>query len=217
VPSLSTKRGKLFWGFFFILSLVAVSLGVLLYLATRPFELRFTQDPNPLDAHEANRKLNLLTEARDAKRQGWVRLSEVEINSLLEKQFNEPKKVRTQGPVELVKTGVLLHTNSLTFVTWLKMPVLGISLPLAWQRTVMPVKEGEHWTFEVQSMRLGHLDIPDRFWPNVNSFLNPSDAVFEERRAWLGKVPKVALMKNELSTAMELRLYSYVPPEKGAH
>lgn len=217
MSSLSTKRRTVLWGLFIILSFAAVSIGVLIYLVTRPIELRFTQDPNPLDAHEAKRKLTLLNEAREGKRMGWVRLSEVEINSFLEKEYNEPRKSRTNSPVEFVKTGLLLHTNSLTLVTWLNVPAKFTELPIAWQRTVRPVRENDGWTFKVQSMRLGHLEIPDRFWPQVQSFLGSSDGVFEERRAWLANVPKVALMKNEMSTAMEFRLYSYNPSDKGEH
>lgn len=212
----TSKRGKVFWGFVLILGMIGVSVGALLYMLTRQVEIEFAQDPNPLEAHEASRKLNLLNEAREANRRGFVRLSEVEINSFLETRYKAEKNSRTNMPVQVVKTGVLLHQTNLTFVTWLKVPLFGRGLPFVWQRTVTPVRQEEKWVFQTDGMRLGRVEIPKALWARCTARLGLSDSMFEERRVWLGNLPKIALMKNEMSTAMEMRLYSYDPAEKAA-
>jgi hypothetical protein len=110
---------------------------------------------------------------------------------------------------------VLLHQTNLTFVVWIQAPpILGISLPFVWQRTVTPMKEAEKWTFRTETMRIGRVEIPKILWPKVNSTLGLNDDIFAERQSWLAGVPNIALMNNELSTAPELRLYSYQPLER---
>jgi hypothetical protein len=162
------------------------------------------------------RKIKLLNEAREAKRRGFVRLSEVEINSFLEQSYNDPKKFpRTNAPVQLVKTAVLLHKTNMTLITWMAAPMLGIELPFVWQRTVMPRQNGERWTFDVTSMQLGKLHIPEAIWPKVETVFGGTDNVFHERRDWLANLPSISLVKNESSLSPELRLYSYKPSEKG--
>src|ERR1051325_1785827 len=75
---------KLFYGIVIIALLLVASACVLAHLLTSEIEIAFTQDPNKVEAHEANRKLQLFSEAREAKRRGFIRLSEVEINSFLD-------------------------------------------------------------------------------------------------------------------------------------
>jgi hypothetical protein len=210
------KRGRFLISLALIGGTLLVSAAVLLYLLTRSVEIEFAQDPNPLEAHEANRKIKLLNEAREAKRRGFVRLSEVEINSFLDESYNNPKKnLRTNAPVHLVKTAVLLHHTNLTVVTWMAAPMLGIELPFVWQRTVIPRKSGEKWTFELSEMQLGKLHIPEAIWSKVNSLFGGADGVFQERKNWLANLPNISLVKNESSLSPELRLYSYQPSEKG--
>ena len=194
---------------------VVGTVGSLLYLLTRPLDVEFAQDPNAVEAFEANRKLKLLNEAQTERRQGFIRLSEVEINSFLEGRYNAAATKPTNSTVRLVKSGVLLDQGSLTFVTWHRAPVLGFELPFVWQRVVTPTGDTNGWGFRLRAMRVGQLDIPLEYWTRVEQILGGSDALFEERKYWLRKLPFVSLAQNEQSKSPEFRLYTYVPNEKG--
>ena len=210
------KAGRFLRAVLVLLGVLVIVLGAAGYLATRQVEVEFAQDPNPLELSEANRKIKLLNEAREANKKGFVRLSEVEINSFMEARF-DPKEAPSSPAVKLVKSAVLLHQTNLTLVTWHKLALFGdFSLPFVWQRTVAPVREGGTVKFEIGEMRLGRIGVPRQAWAQVSSLFGKSDAVYEERRNWLASLPKVALMKNEISFAPELRLFSYDPDQPEA-
>jgi hypothetical protein len=207
----SPLKKKLILGFFALVLLVLIGVGTLAYSLTFQVELEFAQDPNAVELHEANRKLKLFNEAQSAQRQGFVRFSEVEINSFLNERYNS----RTNEPAQLVKSSVLLTATNLTFVTWHRIPVFGVKLPVQWQRVVRPVQEKEIWSFPVEQMRVGKVEVPKRFWPRVERFLGGSNNTFQERKVWLARIPTILLTRNELSRSPELRLYTYVPKDKG--
>lgn len=208
------RSGRFVRGMVTFLGLIVIFLGAIVYLSTRPVEIQFAQDPNPLEAHYASGKLKLIDEAREGKKKGFVRLSEVEINSLLEARYNDPKNVRTNLPVVLVKSGVLLHQTNLTFVTWHKIGIAGgVSIPFVWQRSVSPVHDKSGSSFRIDAMRLGRINVPKEAWPKISEIFGKTDDLFADRRAWMGSLPMVTLKKNELSMAPELRLYSYDPDE----
>lgn len=199
--------------------LVVAVLGAViyaLYALTRPLEYTFSQDPNTVEAHEANRKLKLLNEAQASNRQGFVRLSEVEINSFIDGRYNTGNVAQTNS-VQVLKSGVVLSENDITFITWHRAPVLGIDLPFVWQRSVSPIQGTNGWTFLLRSMRVGQLEIPRKHWDKVNQFLGASDALFEDRKAWLRDLPFVSVARNEESKSPEIRLYTYLPKEKAKH
>ena len=206
-------KKRLFWGSAIFFVTVLATVGTALYLITRPLENDFAQDPNAVEAHEANRKLKLLSDAQTTQKRGFVRLSEVEINSFLEGRYNSGTASQTNNPVKLVKTGVLLGPDQVTFVTWHKAPIFGFNLPIVWQRVILPVQTTNGWTFALESMRVGQLEIPAQYWPKVDAILGSGDALFEERKAWLQSLPLVSLSHNEVSKSPEFRLYTYVPTE----
>ena len=207
------KRKRLFGGVVLLLAALFLCTLVLFYQLTRPSEIEFAQDPNPVEAHEANRKLRLLAQARESNRFGWVRLSEVEINSFIETSYSLPTNAPANPSVRIVKSGVLLHPTNLTFITWIEKPLLRWALPFVWQRTVTPKEQDGKWVFEVTSMTVGNVNIPEKLWPKVGEAFGAADAIFEERRAWVEKLPWLALLRNELSSAPELRLYSRKPED----
>jgi hypothetical protein len=192
-----------------LISIVLVGAGVCLFLSTRDADIEFTQGPNSVEAHEAKRKLALFDEAQTAKRKGFVRLTEVEINSFLEEE--QKKDAKTNAPVRLVKTGVLLNPPNLTVVTWHNAHVLGMSLPFTWQRTMSIAKSTNGWSLAPRQMRLGTLSIPERCWPCVENVFGSCDRAFDDREQWLAKLPAVTLSRNEESKLAELRLYTYIP------
>jgi hypothetical protein len=207
-------KKRLLWGGGTFLVIALGGVGAAIYTITRPFDAEFAQQPNAVEAHEANRKLKLLNDAQSAEKRGFVRFSEVEINSFLEGRYNATKEAQTNGPVKLVKSGVLLGSDKITFVTWHEAVIFGMNLPIVWQRAVSPAQTTNGWSFTVASMRVGNLDVPEQYWGHVEKFLGTGDALFEDRKAWLKSLPLVTLGHNELSKSPEFRLYTYVPTEK---
>jgi hypothetical protein len=188
------------------------AVGAAGYFLTRPLAVAFAAPPNAVEAQEADRKLRLLTEAQSERKQGFVRFSEVEINSFLDGKYRSANA--TNAPVRLVKAGVLLDEGQITVVTWHQAPVFGYNLPFVWQRVVTPVRQTNGWSFAVRSMRVGDVEIPEGHWPRVEQFLGATDALFQERREWLKTLPMVTLARNEESDSPEVRLYTYLPKEK---
>lgn len=195
-----------------LVALVVAAAGAAGYYLTRPVSIDFAQNPNAVEAHEADRKLKLLSAAQTEQKQGFVRFSELEINSFLNEKYRDGK---TAGePVQLVKAGVVLGEGAITFITWHQVPVFGYNVPLVWQRVITPHTSTNGWSFTVESMKVGALDVPEGHWPNVEKLLGATDSLFEERKEWLQKLPMFTLAQNEQSNLPEVRLYTYLPQEK---
>lgn len=209
---LSSRKRALLGLAFCALAAVAVA-GTFCILLTRDVPLEWQQDPNKVELLEAGRKLKLLNEAQANKRKGFVRLSEVEINSFLEDRYQKNAGLNTNAPadIQIHQTAVLLTSTNLTFVTKLTKTIAGIKTPFVWQRTVVPRKEEKGWAFDVVQMRLGRCEIPPRFWGRVEGILGAGDSIFKEREVWLSQLPAITLTRNELSQAPELRLYTFLP------
>ena len=190
--------------------LAVAAVGAAGYYLTRPLALDFDQQPNSYEADEANRKLKLLNQAQSTGKQGFVRFSEVEINSFLDGKY---KGAATNTQLQLVKAGVVLGEGKITFVTWHNASAFGYNLPFVWQRVVKPIKTTNSWSFEVASMRVGAVEIPEGHWEKVEQILGATDSLFDERKDWLKSLPMVTLAKNEQSETPEVRLYTYLPKE----
>jgi hypothetical protein len=197
-----------------LIGAAAAGVGSVGYMATRPVELDLQQDPNKVELQEADRKLQLFNEAAENKKKGFIRLSEVEINSFLENRHKMVTGTNATSSVELVKTAILLNGNSINVVTYFFKPVFGYRLPFVWQRLVSPKKETNGWAFNLQQMKLGTLEIPPRYWPKIEEFVGPIDSAFEDRMAWLSQIPTISITHNEVSKAPEVRLYTFVPDQK---
>jgi len=211
----ASRTKKFFFALICLLLLAVLAAGLLLYRLTEPVPVHLGQEPNPVEASEAWRKLKLLNEALAAKRRGFVRLTEVEINSFIEDRYNNSASRTAPGndpkAARRLKVNVLLTQTNLTVATWHVAPLLGLELPFVWQRTVVPEKIGERWGFPIREMQLGSVKLAPRFWPHAIQLLGAADADFQERAAWLRALPGVSIARNERSRAAELRLYSYDP------
>jgi len=201
---------KIFFAFAACAVLLVAAVGAAGYYLTQPLPTGFAMPPNAVEAQEANRKLKLLNEAQSSRKQGFVRFSEVEINSFLDK-YNSSNS--TNGPVQLVKAGVFLGEKEVNFVTWHSVDLFGFKIPFVWQRVLTPIKQKEGWTFAVRTMKVGAVEIPEGNWPKVEQVLGTTDALFAERKEWLKTVPMLTLAQNEVSESPEVRLYTYLPKE----
>lgn len=205
-------KKKIFFGLGLVVVLTVAATGALGFYLTKPVEVEFVQNPNTVEAQEADRKLKLLTEAQTGRKQGFVRFSEVEINSFLDGKYHSGNS--TSGPIRLVKAGVLLDHDRFTFVTWHRAAIFGFEVPFVWQRVVRPAKESNGWKFNLESMRVGALNIPEGHWARIEKVFGGTDTLFEERLAWLKSLPLVKLAYNDESKSPEVRLYTYLPEEK---
>src|SRR4051812_21038290 len=97
-------------------------------MATRPVDFDWPQDPNQVELQEADRKLQLFNEAQENKKKGFVRLSEVEINSFLQNRHKMVTGNNTNSSIELERTAVLLNGNTIDVVTYFQKPVFGYRL-----------------------------------------------------------------------------------------
>jgi hypothetical protein len=190
--------------------------GVLLYLVTVPVEPLRAGAPDPLAANEANRKLKRFEEAQKTGQRGYIHLSAVELNSLLEDRYLAPIKKRDE-PVaprgcQLLKARVALASNGGTWYAWVRKQWLGHAWDLAWQRTGRLRQATNQWRFEVSGMRLGKLNIPSRFWPQVQGWLAEADQELAPRLDWLAHLPAMEVVTNELQKIPELKLYNYPEP-----
>ncbi|MGZ8939573.1 MAG: hypothetical protein ACXW32_10225 [Limisphaerales bacterium] len=202
---------KIFMGLGLTAVLAVGAVAALGYFLTRPLPVSLTNRPNAVEAQEADRKLKLLSEAQSGRKQGFVRFSEVEINSFLDGKYHNASS--SNSPVRLVKAGILLDEGQVTVVTWHEAPIFGFNLPFVWQRVVTPVPQKDGWSFAVRSMSVGQVQIPEGQWPRVGQFLGATDSIFQERKEWLRTLPMVTLAMNEESDSPEVRLYTYLPRE----
>jgi hypothetical protein len=200
--------------------LLAVGAGIaflagsyLYFQITAAIEPEARQEANDLDAKEADRKLKVYQQALQDSRRGFIRLSEVELNSYIQQQyFSETKTADTNAPVpktHLLKSQVGLYSKEITWSYWLQRKVLGKPVQLFWQRAVELSGKPQHWTFQTKAMRVGKIDVPPRLWEFVQSRLGESDLIFSNRFDWLVRLPTLEIKTNDLTSSAELRLYTY--------
>jgi hypothetical protein len=169
--------------------------------------------PNVLDAQEADRKLKLYNEALAISRRGFVRLSEVEINSyLLQHYFSDGKIAGTNAPpanIKLLTSRLGFTQRGVKWYCWVRKKWLGRPVDLVWERALELNRIENRWVFQTTSMRLGKMAMPARWWPLVQSQIGEIDLTFDEPLNWLTKLPTLEIKTNAASSSPELRLYTY--------
>jgi hypothetical protein len=188
--------------------LVAIYYG---YQLTRQEDTGMHIGVNTPDAQAVTRKLKILQDAQLSGKKGWVRFSEVEMNSFLHYEFNSAA-LSTNEPlpeVETARSFIDLTKQDVVWYSYVQRRVLGRPIQFLWERTLSISSENGRWTFPVKAMRVGDVEIPRRFWAQVDKFFEGADAKYQLRRQWIEKVPYLQLTNNELSTLPELRIYSY--------
>lgn len=214
---LSIKR-KLILGLFFIGAILAVALigaGYLYTQVTAYAAPASVGSPSMVDAEEAGRKLRQLEDSFKSNRRGFVRLDESEINSLLnQRYFKDLKNVvivsNTSPSVLLQSARVRLKNDDVKWLTWVRREFMGRTFNLVWQRSVQLQRDGDHWAFEVVSMRVGRQTIPKSYWETVHKWMGSSDERLIDQYEWLTHLPTIEIKVNEISQATELLLYNYV-------
>ncbi|MGV3772490.1 MAG: hypothetical protein ACO1QB_06275 [Verrucomicrobiales bacterium] len=204
----------------FILAPLLVLFAASIFLAvsiTREPELQRLQIPNAVEAYEANRKLRILETSAKQSRKGFVRLSELEINSLLEPTIAAKQKARSSGSTASisnslpVKNAIQLTTTNFTFFSWHKQSTPVGAATLAFQRT-LELRPGQPGTkLQLTGMKVGRLAIPESLWTWMEAKLDPNRELVTSRLPWLNSAVSAQITQNELSKFPEFRLYSYMP------
>jgi len=170
-----------------------------------------------VDAGEAGRKLRQFEDSFKSNRRGFVRLDESEINSLLrQRYFPERKEVGVSevSPAatvpQLLDARVRFKDGEITWFTWVRRDYMGCAFNLVWQRTVRIQRVGDHWNFQVVSMRVGRQTIPESYWKVVQNWLGESDQRLTDPYQWLTHLPAIEVKSSDVSQSLELVLYNYV-------
>jgi hypothetical protein len=166
---------------------------------------------NVLDAQEAEKKLKLYMEAQKISRPGFVRLSEVEINSYLQRHYFSDSNGGTQREgARLVRTQAVLSPRAIIWYCWVEKDWLGCSTELVWQRTfeLGRAKDGR-CTFNLKAMKVGRVKVPKPLWDTVETSLGNVDGMFTDRFDWVTQMPALELKTNAASFKPELRLFTY--------
>jgi hypothetical protein len=199
---------------------VATGLGVVLALALvgalyLGFRISAAVDPSPfgeanmLDAKEASRKLKLLETALASGQSGFIRLSKVEINSLIDEKLRGPSTNTPSQVPSLLRCRVDFNPASVRVLCWTRTKFLGRGMTVVWERSGNVVRDGDRWVFNPTSMKLGDQPVAQRYWPWVVSRFGSIDEGLIDQCKWLGRVPAMQFTENERSQQAELRFFTY--------
>jgi len=153
-----------------------------------------------------------LTLALQESRRGFIRLSEVELDSYIKKHYLSPKTDETAAllsDTQLTRGEVELLNQDINWTCWMRKKLAGRWIDLVWQRTVELTGAPTNWSFELKAMRVGRIEVPPRFWPLVQRQLGHVDLAFTNQFDWLAHLPTLEIKTNEMVLGNELRLYTY--------
>lgn len=202
------KRIGLAVGLLFTALLVGAGVGG--YMLSR--DVSFDFHPDVMEANRFRSKLRTYEKARTNDHKGFVRFSQLEINSYISRTLTN---VHETNGMLLRRLALELGSTNLTLYSWGEYQIL---LPLRFvvQREFRIQQDGTNdWEMPLASLKIGEVEVPENWWPRVTKFLEPLDAPVKERYGWGTNIPAILVRKNELSSKPELRFYTYkpIPPE----
>jgi hypothetical protein len=202
------KRVGVVMGILFAALLVGAMVGGYMLSRDVPFDFQ----PDVMEANSFRKKLRSYEQARTNDHKGFVRFSQKEINSYISRTLTNV--VETNG-MFLHRLAVELGPTNFTVYSWGEYRKI-LPLKFVVQRQFRVQQEGTNvWELPLVSLKIGEVEVPENWWPQVTEFLRPLDAPLKEHYPWATNVPAVLVRKNEVSTKPELRLYTYkpIPPE----
>lgn len=200
------KRIYLVFGVLFGALLVCAMVGA--YMISRDVAFDFER-PDVNEANSFRRKLRRYDEAMTNHHNGWVQFSQSEINSYITRTMTNI--ANTNGsPLHLHRVAVALGATNLTLYSWGEYRRI-LPLKFVVQREFRIEQEGTNdWKMPLVSFKIGEVEIPESYWPQMTEFLEPLDRPVREKYGWATNAPAILVRKNERSKP-ELRLYTYKP------
>lgn len=189
--------------------------GYLFFMLTRDPGIVW-EPPNAVESNEALKNIAFYKKSKAEGVRGWVRISEIELNSYLRSILtNDLSTIEippTRFPVKLKQVGVSLSKTNITISSWADAKLAMFTVPFVVQRTVVIHQEGTNqWDFPMQSVRVGEVEIPRRFWRRLGPTVRALDAPVMAGMAWTTNIEAMLVVQNPFSQRSELRLYTYKP------
>src|SRR5687767_7199144 len=213
--TVKTKRVLFLLGLLF--AVIIVGALVLAFMISR--EIPYDWDhPNAIEASEARRKLKLYDTSLESGQRGFVRLSELEINSYLASVLSPTNRStnavegEVSGPVKLRKAAVGLTATNIMLFSWGEAKPLGLPLKFMVQRGLRINQSGTNdWTIATDFMKIGELEIEPKHWPRFQPYLAALDKPLLEQLKWTTNIQAMIVIKADLNTRPEFRLYTFKP------
>ncbi len=204
--------GKGIFRIFLVLILVVLAaVATLGYLLTMEVPVPRSGKLNKLDSKEAARKIKLISEAFLTGKKGFVRLSDVELNSFLKENVHIPSTGPTNELAALRLCQVQYGNASFTAYSFVQKQVLGRPIEFVWQRDFILDPSGDIKRLRLAGMKLGKVPVNQKLWPHVNQLFYGCDQALIKQFDWVPKLPAVYITNNEANSSLELRLYSVKP------
>lgn len=173
--------------------------------------------PNSVESEDANRKMRRFEGSLKSGQPGYIRLSETELNALLENRFSPGLKAGQAEPPadgpQLMRALAGLGEEEMTWHYWVRVPWAGREFRFVLRHKVRLGRENEQWKFETLAMHLGRLAIPQRYWSKIEPPSGSGQNELSKPYQWLLNLPALDLATNEFNRMPELVLYNYPAPE----
>ena len=204
---------KVFFALAILIGIVTLGVVFFMFQLLADTSMAEIELPNDVDGKEAKRKLGVFEDAQKESKHGYIRLTEVEINSYLKERFAlDSDQNKTNAPANtchLLKCTLDLKEKGIKFYCKVRKQWLGHSWEIVCQRegTIKRVKT--RWTFDLQSMYVGRQKISPYWQPTVQEFLRDVDQVFAAPLKQFGELPNLKLVTPEFAKSPQLWLYTY--------
>ena len=209
---------RIFLLFALLLLVLVVGALVLAFMISRdvPFDW---ENPNFVEASEARRKLKLYETSVQSSQRGFVRLSQLEINSYLSSLINSTNKSTNavegeivEGPSKLRRVALGLTSTNMILYSWGEARKLGLPLRFVVQRGLRIQQKGtDPWEIKTEFLKIGELEIAPQYWSHFDSYLEALDKPLVDQFKWTTNIQAILVTKNDLSQRQEFRLYTYKP------
>lgn len=144
---------------------LALSALVLGLVATRGIRPPWRQFPNPAHQYDAARKLRIFEESTRLGRRGYVRFSEVELNSYAGDWLSQRRAAAGAASDLPTRICFELGADQVHIYYWFDESFLGGQKEMVWIRTYQHRAEAESaGRWELAKLRCGGLTIPRQAW-----------------------------------------------------
>jgi hypothetical protein len=218
MAKVKTRSIALIFGLLLVVTVVGAL--VLAFIVSRdvPFDW---ENPNYIEAAEARRKLKLFESSMESHQRGFVRLSQLEINSYLMSVLNPTNKTTNSvqaemntdasRQVKLRRAAVLLTSTNMILHSWGDGKMFGVPVKFVVQRGLRFRQEGsEPWTMNTEFLKVGEMEIAPKNWPRLQPYLDALDKPLLDELKLSTNFPAVHIARSEVNRP-EFRIYTYKP------